>query len=110
MGHGQFKLGWLEVRDLELARATHIKGFRLGSYPADNILTYAKGEIDELRRAPDDIDEMADAMCLLSAYCHHKGWSMEEVGLAMRKKLRVRFVEAEKLLGPLTEAPIRSEE
>lgn len=101
MPRGHFELAWLEAQDLELAEATHIKGFKLGNYPAEDILRYAHLEVDEQMQAPDDISEMADIVCCLVAYCQRKGWDMDKVGLAMRQKLRARFVEAEELLGPL---------
>jgi hypothetical protein len=98
MNTNEFTKAWLEMQTLEKLQATHRKGWRLGTYPAENILDYTKDEIEELRAEPDDIDEMADIMLCLMAYCTRKGWNPDDVGTAMQKKLRTRFPDAEKLL------------
>lgn len=99
----RFEQAWKEALLLEEAEAEHIKGFKLGNYPEEDILRYARMEVDELRAEPDDVNEMADIMCCLVAYCARKGWSMEKVGQAMRHKLRVRFKDADGIIGPFKE-------
>lgn len=96
---GGFLRAFEEVRLLEVNHAEHIKGWKCGDFPDGDILRYAHLEIEELERAPDDIDEMADSLICLLSYCVRKGWDLDKVGYAISHKLRVRFKDAGKLLG-----------
>lgn len=91
MFRNAFMIAWGELVCLEHSQAEHIKGFRLGTYPDEDILRYSILEHYELIQEPDDEMEMADIMLCLLAYCERKKWTPEKLGCAMREKLRARF-------------------
>lgn len=97
---------WEEALKLEEVHAEHIKGFKLGFYPKEDILRYARLEIEELMEAPEEIHEMADLLACAIAYCARQGWTPDQVGQAIRKKLRSRFKNTEPVIGPFTDALI----
>lgn len=87
-----------EIKILEDNHAQHVKGWKCGFFPDEDILRYAHNEIAELEAAPDDINEMADSLICLFSYCVRKGWDLDQVGKAIRFKLRERFKDVDKLI------------
>jgi len=99
MPHGEELLkACTELRILEENHAEHVKGWKCGFFPDEDILRYTHGEVSELEAAPDDINEMADAMVCLLSYCVRKKWSIDDVGKAIQYKLRKRFKDVDKLV------------
>lgn len=94
----EFFKAWGELCALESAHAEHVKGFRLGTYPDHELLRYTILEIYELMQSPGEIDEMADILLCLAAYCKRHDWTPDQLGAAMRKKLRSRFKDAEAII------------
>ena len=87
-----------EIKILEDNHAQHIKGWKCGFFPDEDILKYTHGEVAELEAAPDDIHEMADSLVCLFSYCIRKNWSPDQVGKAIRFKLREKFKDLDKLI------------
>jgi len=92
-----------EIRKLEEGHAEHIKGWKCGHFPREDILKYAILEINELQESPDDIDEMADSLICLLSYCVQNNWDLSQISKAIRKKLRLRFKDADKLIGDIND-------
>lgn len=87
-----------EIQLLEEKQAEHIKGWKCGQFPDEDILKYAHLEVQELQDSPDDILEMADSLICLYSYCARKKWTQEQIDEAMKTKLRARFKNAEEIL------------
>jgi hypothetical protein len=87
-----------EIKILEENHAQHIKGWKCGFFPDEDILKYTHGEVAELEAAPDDINEMADSLVCLFSYCVRKKWSPDQIGKAIRFKLREKFKNLDKLI------------
>ncbi len=95
--HGdEFLKACVELRILEENHAEHVKGWKCGLFPDEDILKYTHGEVSELEAAPEDINEMADALICLLSYCVRKKWSIDDVGKAIQFKLRKRFKDTDK--------------
>lgn len=88
----------IEIEKLEEGHAEHIKGWKCGFFPDEDILKYAHLEISELEQTPDDITEMADSLICLLSYCIRKKWDLGMIGDAIRTKLRMRFKDVDKFL------------
>lgn len=84
--------GYSCVKSLVKANALHKKrGTRLQDASAISILVHAAEELDELRFAPDDIEELADLVAILFHYMVYKGWTPARLDDAIIKKLNERF-------------------
>lgn len=55
----------------------------------EGILRHLEKEIDEIRRAPDDIVEWADAFILLAAGAQRRGFTLTQIVRTMEAKMRV---------------------
>lgn len=91
---------WQEVLDLVEKNAYHRKkGWQLQDVHPLEMLEGLQEELTELCDAPDDINEAADMMGIMFNYFQAKGWSLNEVGHALCKKLDARFTTIPELVG-----------
>jgi hypothetical protein len=67
------------------------KGYRLKDISDTQLLDHAAEELDELREAPHDPDEMADTLACLVHYCIRRGWTAGLMEDLVRRKLLLRF-------------------
>lgn len=94
------KRAWDEIDAYVMANARNDrKGYRLRDITDVQLLRYAADEMDELRAAPDDLDELADLFGCLFHYAQRKGWTMEAIESEVIRKLALRFPEARERLG-----------
>jgi len=89
------------VHRLVVANAKHIKsGNRLQGLSDAEIFNHLHCEVAELAKAPEDIDEMGDILCIVYHLAHRRGWSTKRMEEAAIRKLAARFEieeEGEKL-------------
>lgn len=84
---------WMEITGLIERNAKHRKGFRLQEITPADVLKHALEEINELRDAPEDIDELGDAVACLLHYAIRRGWTLQDLESAIVRKLIKRFPE-----------------
>ena len=85
------KKAWKKVQILISSNARHRKGFRLQEVQLPFVLSQAQAEMDELKDAPDDPEEMADLIGVLIHYSIKQGWTLELLEILLIEKLNVRF-------------------
>lgn len=87
---------WNTVAAYVKANARHLrKGYRLGEIDVEFILAAAADELQELREAPTDLNEMADVMACLIHVAQRQGWKPSQVANAIKRKLELRFGKLE---------------
>jgi len=84
---------WWEIMRLIDNNAKHRKGFGIAEVDEPFILEQAQAELNELKDAPDDPEELADLIGVLMHYAQKKGWSWEMLERLLVEKLKVRFEE-----------------
>lgn len=84
---------WNEICRLIDVRAVHRQGFVLADVRPIFILGQAQGELDELKRDPQDPVELADLLGVLFHYAIKQGWTMEQLERLMLDKFKKRFTE-----------------
>lgn len=79
------------VHRLVVANAKHRSGRRLQELSDAEIFNHLHGEVVELAKAPDDIDEMGDILGIVYHLAHRRGWSTKRMEEAAIRKLAARF-------------------
>lgn len=84
---------WSEIARLVRVDAQHRKGFRLSEITPAFILDQTQGELDELKAAPHDPEELADVLGCLFHYAFRMGWTPGQLEDLMLAKFAARFHE-----------------
>jgi predicted house-cleaning noncanonical NTP pyrophosphatase (MazG superfamily) len=83
---------WAEIERLHKANARHVRsGMGLKDMAGGRILDHLESEVKELKRSPEDIEELADVLAIAVHYAVRCGWKPGQVVQAVMKKLAERI-------------------